>query len=66
MLDFISAQTLVIIRIDMKNHAFKALAFQSAGSGLLFEVLIISAPVDIQHPAEGLDIVLEAELVASA
>ena len=50
----------------MKNHALKALAFQSAGSGPLSEVLIISAPVDIQHPAEGLDIVLEAELVDSA
>ena len=50
----------------MKNHASKTLAFQSAGSGLLSEVLIISAPVDIQHPAEGLDIVPEAELVDSA
>ena len=50
----------------MKNYASKTLACQSAGSGLLSEVLMISAPVDIQHPAEGLDIVPEAELVDSA
>jgi hypothetical protein len=47
MLDFVSPQTLVIIRIDMEDCPFNMLVFRNTGSGLGMEMLIIGAPVDI-------------------
>lgn len=65
MLYLISSQPLVIVCIDMKNNAFKTLVFGCAGSGLLSKMLIISASVDVQYPAEGFDVMLEAEFIDS-
>ena len=49
----------------MKNGAFKALVFGDAGRGFFSEMLIISASVNVQYAAEGLDVMLETELVDS-
>jgi hypothetical protein len=63
--DFVSSQTLVIIRINMEDSAFDALVFRDTGSGLGAEMLVISAPVNIQDAAECLDVMLETQLVDS-
>lgn len=61
--DLVSSESLVVICMDMKNQGRDPLIFSDTKSGLSRKVLVISASVDSEDPAEGLDAVLETELV---
>ena len=64
-LDLVCARPLVIIRIDMENRTLEALVLRNTGSGHCSEMLVISAPVDVQHSAQGFDVMLETEFMDS-
>ena len=61
--DFISAQTFIVIRMDMEDQRSDLLVLFDARGGFRWEMFIISASVDPENAAERLDAVLETQLM---
>ena len=62
-MDLVSPKPFVIIRIDMKNHTFNVPVSRGARGRPAVEMFVVGAPVDVQYPAEGFDVMLKAEFV---
>lgn len=61
----VCAEPLVVIRMDMENQGRDVLILPDTRSGFGREMLIISASVDPEDPAESLNTVLETEFMYS-
>lgn len=61
--DFISAQTFVVIRMDMENQRSNLLILPDAWGGFSREMFVISASVDPENAAERFNVVLETQLM---
>lgn len=61
--DLVGADSLVVISIDLKDDPLDILILLDAGSRNLAEMLVVSAPVNLQDAAQGLDRMLETQLV---
>ena len=61
--NFISTKTLVVISMNLQNKPGYLLILFGATRWLRIVMLVISTSVDTQNPAEGFDVMLEAELM---
>lgn len=59
------AEPLVVIRMDMENQGRDVLVLPDRRSGFGREMLVISASVDPEDPAEGFNAVLETKFMGS-
>ena len=63
--DFVSAEPLVVISIDMKNERSNILIFFNTRRGFGRKMLVIGTPVYSENLAQYLNAMLEAELMYS-
>ena len=60
-LHLVSAETFVIISMNMENKAFDMLVFRHARGSPAAEMFVVGAPVDAKYAAQGFDVMLETE-----
>ena len=60
---FISTDAVVVVGIDMKNEATNVLILLDSWRRRRIKVLIVGTAVDVKDPAQGFDVMLEAQLM---